>query len=1286
MPNLEYAQADKYTHNYELTQAGIHALFKRMGYADITSGTIYNRQVEINNEKLEEQGFMPILTGVGPDQTSGHWIMLIKGKNNNYYLFDPLGKNSGEHYTNMLANQLPAEAKLSVIPNCEGLNKGLCGYWVASAGIRAFEDLSKEEVNLDEVGQTISTDMQNELAGNGYLKLTAWLNAIADGFPAAVEPNIIDATQLRAQTQDELVPLQPQPRVLAREPSISDELDTSDTPEDADDFGLLQDKHIQDAAHHVSDRYLTQPYIGDVEASPEVLEDGTVINRPNHGLAHTLRTLAIAESIVNEAKKAAKRGEQLRPFPGNKTLADVTPNQLRRIMIAQLFFVAGREDEDSGERYQEYHRKSRKAFIDYIKANKDQLVGKNKVFPSWKMVNTYADVVEDKRDKNGNTKWHESPAHFLVNKAHMIDLLRCKFPAECRFAEFYTDINNWIGQKATDTVFAKYRDYTYATGEIVPLFDPNNKEPAQRFDGKFYISKNDKIDWKNAVRQDYRLREGERYVTVEEYLERKEDLICPRDKKLEYRQLDDPIIRGQCENRVDFCIEQIEQANRKYSPQGVLIKLNQGSNKRRESNVDEVVAANIIRQILANPESIHDGHVVLNGKILDEAYFRNMLVKCDMSLVGSLLDESDIENINNLMQVHNDVLFHHPYVVSEGNVKDEFERQKARCGGDFKEAILEMMRGEGWYYQRLNAIAQNRDSGSSFKEVILSTIMTSLTSRVISDSVEREQKQPPELYRGTTLPNSVIQQIFSKANKFTRNARKGLFLDDSLDLALECDVSNVFAGTNLSTSDDINSAALYASDPNKGILFKIDDPDGILNAKKVGGHRDEAENEFSVYLPEDVALIPTFAQSTEDGEIYPYVVTLRAVKNKAFKPIYDIDTAINRVYDMDNIIKPFIESSCAKLNQAIEQLLDSEEEVAVNIINEYTSLADSLNNLKENYSVEDVRAILDIIDGMGQQGKLIGELHENLSDLINSHDVPEISLSNVKAEIESLKQDIVHRNGNYTVLSCKLESIKNKVNLVANSNEDELQEIQQQIQQVEQPIKLMNIMDEFNNNLENLNSKIKELEETNSRELAEDISTAEKLISFKLELDKLEQFSETNKIVAEDIQALKARLLSIECNIAREKPSVDLDKKCNQIRAVLMSRCHEQMSHLKANNKASMLEVSERLKAKMQINDCANFIIKNSQIGGCNEAAIEKLASLNTQKLQTLFGLNSDDAELLSDFAKELVDKNTRCMTEEQMANVTSSLLEKADSLLTSLISSELEHDEEQECSVGLTV
>ncbi|MCZ4739161.1 hypothetical protein O6E59_15650, partial [Legionella pneumophila] len=69
-------------------------------------------------------------------------------------------------------------------------------------------------------------------------------------------------------------------------------------------------------------------------------------------------------------------------------------------------------------------------------------------------------------------------------------------------------------------------------------------------------------------------------------------------------------------------------------------------------------AARIIQQILANPDCIHDDHVLINGQKLEQQFFRDLLAKCEMAVVGSLLNDTDIGNIDTLMRHEKDTEFH----------------------------------------------------------------------------------------------------------------------------------------------------------------------------------------------------------------------------------------------------------------------------------------------------------------------------------------------------------------------------------------------------------------------------------------------------------------------------------------------------------------------------------------------------------------------------------------------------------------------------------------------------
>ncbi|KTD55483.1 Sid related protein [Legionella sainthelensi] len=205
-------RSELYVEEMELTQSGMHALFARMGYPEIISGSIYNGNPTLNLDALKRQGFMPILTDVGQRNVSGHWIMLMHGHGNRYFIFDPLGQSSGKNYVDCLTSHLPKGAKLSVIPNAEGLNRGLCGYWVASTGLRAYAALNQTaSPTLERLGQKVTEEMQAELANNGFMKIITWLQSVAEKFTGSPALKPIDARELRQASEADLH----QPKIIS---------------------------------------------------------------------------------------------------------------------------------------------------------------------------------------------------------------------------------------------------------------------------------------------------------------------------------------------------------------------------------------------------------------------------------------------------------------------------------------------------------------------------------------------------------------------------------------------------------------------------------------------------------------------------------------------------------------------------------------------------------------------------------------------------------------------------------------------------------------------------------------------------------------------------------------------------------------------------------------------------------------------------------------------------------------------------------------------------------------
>ncbi|MDW9037394.1 septation initiation protein, partial [Legionella pneumophila subsp. fraseri] len=281
---------------------------------------------------------------------------------------------------------------------------------------------------------------------------------------------------------------------------------------------------------------------------------------------------------------------------------------------------------------------------------------------------------------------------------------------------------------------------------------------------------------------------------------------------------------------------------------------------RRQPNVDEIAAASIIKQILANPDCIHDDHVLINGQKLEEKFFRDLLAKCEMAVVGSLLNDTDMGNIDTLMRHEKDTEFHStdpkaiPVKIGEYWINDQRINNSRNDITQKKHDLIFLMQNDAWYFSRVNAIAQNRDKGSSFKEVLITTLMTPLTSKALVDTSRAEP--PTRLFRGLSFSEEFTKGLIDQANAIIANTENTLFTDLSTEAFKQIklnDLSKISSRTNASTTTNIN---LVTETWDSNVIFEMLDPDGLLHPKQVGRHGAGTESEFSVYLPEDVALVP----------------------------------------------------------------------------------------------------------------------------------------------------------------------------------------------------------------------------------------------------------------------------------------------------------------------------------------------------------------------------------------------------------------------------------------------
>ncbi|HAT5966655.1 TPA: NAD-dependent ubiquitin ligase [Legionella pneumophila] len=1175
----------KYVEGVELTQEGMHAIFARMGYGDITSGSIYNGVPTIDTGALNRQGFMPVLTGVGPHRDSGHWIMLIKGPGNQYYLFDPLGKTSGEGYQNILAAQLPMGSTLSVIPNGSNLNRGLCGYWVASAGLRAQQALNQHNPpTLLNLGQTITDEMRNELDHDGYRKITGWLRAVADEFPEG-DPQL-DGKALRENTEKDLKIEIPTLILPGKDTSPKETPTTPTAPQVAPKYSLdsklleNDDDDVLETINYVHKEYLNKDYPGPLK-NPKDPKEGRIPpdeqSRINHGLAHTVRTMACAEVMIEEARKAKLRGETLGKAKNGQTLADVTPEEMKKILIAQAFFVVGRDDERSGydefhkrNFYAEYHEKSEQAFRKYVEDN--QLIGK--IFKDQKEVDFYAAIILDK-----DHDWTATPAHILINQGHMVDLMRVKTPSEVTLERAFNALKNTVGSKGAEAVLKAHRDFFFATGAVVPLVNPEAIDDPSRggpyenpYNGEKYVIVEGKEpkstkDLPKPVGRNYQLKDNERFLTIKEYYAFPDvQQIYPGYKtRLEGTSyyLPTPFAR-ECERDPAKCLGAIQKARSKLQTDAIKNGFQSSSDKaRRQPNVDEIAAARIIQQILANPDCIHDDHVFLNGQKLEQQFFRDLLAKCEMAVVGSLLNDTDIGNIDTLMRHEKDTEFHSTgkeAIPNKIGAKWEEKQNKYNASRNITETkhnLIFLMQDDSWYFSRVNAIAQNRDKGSTFKEVLITTLMTPLTSKALVDT--SSAPAPKRLFRGLNFSEEYAQGLINQANTMIANTTERLFTDHSPEAFKQIklnDLSKMSGRTNASTTTNIE---LCRTIWDSNVIFEMLDPDDLLQPKQVGRHGAGTESEFSVYLPEDVALVPvkvTLDESkTQNGE-NRYIFTFVAVKSPDFIPRHESGYAV----------EPFLRMQTAKLAEIKSSI-------------EKTQVAPDLNRIIDLQSDLDAVKFTDLSPGYkGFIKNTVGPVLENCLKGFMESDA--VALSKVlaafppdgqwsafnfeearqaKRQMDALKQMVANKVVLDALTQCQdalekqniagaLDALKNipsekEIGTIRRELREQIQSTRQELESLQRAVVTPVVTDEkkvrerYDALIENTSKKITELETGKLPNLDAVKKGISNLSNLKQEVtvlrnEKIRMHVGTDKVDFSDIEKLEQQIQVMDTKLA----------------------------------------------------------------------------------------------------------------------------------------------------------
>jgi energy-coupling factor transporter ATP-binding protein EcfA2 len=207
--------------------------------------------------------------------------------------------------------------------------------------------------------------------------------------------------------------------------------------------------NLIEAAQYVYENYLSKPYSLTTHVTDWVFSYGNVIvQRPNHGLAHSLRKVFYLPYVVQAFLDWPKNS-----YIKHELYGKIKDN-IQIIQLASLFLVAGRENEMSSRDdqlvYNRFRQTSAIAFKKYVK-------DRNLVFD--------ADIFKACYEGIQESNFNKGPIHAILKICHDIDAMRCldsnSYKAVC------TEIVSYIGIDACKDLMQLVYTCLVKTGDRV---------------------------------------------------------------------------------------------------------------------------------------------------------------------------------------------------------------------------------------------------------------------------------------------------------------------------------------------------------------------------------------------------------------------------------------------------------------------------------------------------------------------------------------------------------------------------------------------------------------------------------------------------------------------------------------------------------------------------------------------------------------------------------------------------------------------------------------------------
>jgi len=277
------------------------------------------------------------------------------------------------------------------------------------------------------------------------------------------------------------------------------------------------------------------------------------------------------------------------------------------------------------------------------------------------------------------------------------------------------------------------------------------------------------------------------------------------------------------------------------------------------------------------------------------------------------------------------------------------------------------MQNDEWYFSRVNAIAQNRDSGSSFKEILITALMTPITSKALVDTQGRVSS-PKKLYRGLHLSSDIQKKWINEANSIIANTGVLFFTDCTTETLINIRLSELVSNTHKTNTSTSASIDVPREIWGCRTILELEDPDGLLKVNKVGGHTGDSEQEYNFYPPEDVLLIPT---RVIPDQHYPqgFIISCVAVKSPDFAVQHESgfveDTLVKINIEQLREVKRYVE----QLNEEIRE----EGIFAIVGLKESIQLSptDHLDAEYKDYMQNEIQSTLDLCFNALYEGKTL---------------------------------------------------------------------------------------------------------------------------------------------------------------------------------------------------------------------------------------------------------------------------------------------------------------------------